>query len=81
MLDDFCTGNIDDLKTLMLKTELQSELDTVFRVDINELLENVYSRCRIQLNPTERRRFTDKYMKTLRLSVSKDNIMKLTVNS
>ena len=80
-LDDFCTGNIDDLKTVMLKNELQSELDVIFTVNVNELLKSVYERCRIQMNETERRRFTDKYVKSLRLSVSGDGTMKLILSA
>ncbi len=80
-LDDFCTGNIDDLKTVMLKNELQNELDAVFTININELLDNIYENCRIPLNKTERQRFIDKYVKTLRLSISGDGIMKFILNA
>jgi Protein of unknown function DUF88. len=80
-IDDFCTGNIDDLKSVMLRNELQDELNSMFTVNLNDLLDGVFQQCRIQMNDTERRRFIDKYIRTLRLTVAGDSVMRLVVNN
>ncbi len=76
-LDDFCSGNVDDLKMLALKNELQDALDQTFNVNVDELVEEIYASCRIKLNDAEKKRFIDKYIRTLKLNFSADNILSL----
>lgn len=79
-LDDFCTGNIDDIKATALINEMEAELNNELDVNIDRLLQDVYARCRIDLTETERKRIFDKYIKTLKLKIDEERYLRIAVD-
>ncbi|MDD4773919.1 MAG: hypothetical protein PHZ09_10030 [Eubacteriales bacterium] len=78
-IDDFCTGGIDELKTNVMLRELKSHIGELLNEDVNAMMASIYGRCRIDLSATEKKRFYDKYIKTLRLTINDDGRMKISL--
>lgn len=70
-IDDFCRGNIEEIKNLALKMELKSRLDAFnetgiwFFLDSNEFIDDILKACRIEFTPAERKQFVSKYINKL----------------
>jgi hypothetical protein len=71
-IDDFCTGNIDEIKTGALLAEIEPELDNAINLNVNEMLDAAIGKTRIGMTDGERRQFFEKYIKTLRLVIDAD---------
>ena len=84
-IDDFCRGNIDNIKNLALRTELNARLDEFNETGIWNILdskafvEDIFLACRIEITPTEKKRFIEKYINTLQFKPNKDGIFNVTV--
>lgn len=84
-IDDFYTGNIEEIKTLALKTELQEILNdfntTGIWPDMNykTFVDNVYKSCRIEPTPAERRNFIDKYIRTLKFEITPNGMFQIKI--
>lgn len=77
-VDDFCADNTEDIQTIALCSALKEHLaefneNGVWNeLDMNTFVDSLYSVCRINPKPTERKRFTDKYIRTLRFGVGEN---------
>lgn len=77
-IDDFCSGNIEDIKNLALKTallEVISEFNATGiwpDMDYRHFVDTLYMRCHIEPTQAERKRFIDKYIKTLSFTADID---------
>lgn len=71
-IDDFCGGNIDELKTGALMAEIEPELETALCLNVNNMLDSAIAKSRINMTDGERRQFYDKYIKTLKLTIGLD---------
>lgn len=76
-IDDFCSGNIDQLKTSVLVRELKTYIQDLVNDNVNDMLESMYSRCRIELSDIEKKRFYDRYIKTLKLTINEEGDMRI----
>lgn len=68
-LDDFCTGNIDDLKRAVLLNELNSLLPDLLKYNGKQLAYKLYELARIEAEENEIMNFYNKYIKTIKLIV------------
>lgn len=68
-LDDFCTGNIDDLKRAVLLNELYKLLPDLLQYNGKQLAYKLYEIARIEADENEIMNFYSKYIKTIRLTV------------
>lgn len=71
-LDDFCTGNIEELKKAVLINELKQYLPEIVKYNGKELAFTLFKQARIDAGENEIINFYDKYIKTLRLNVDND---------
>lgn len=71
-LDDFCTASIDDMKKVVLLSELRQELPNIIGKNGKELAEALYERARIDAGEDEIMNFYKRYIKTLQLKMDKD---------
>ncbi|MCI5946002.1 MAG: NYN domain-containing protein [Oscillospiraceae bacterium] len=71
-LDDFCTGNIEELKRAVLINELQRYLPDILSYNGKELANMIFEQARIEASEQEITNFYDKYIKTLRLKVDEE---------
>ncbi len=68
-LDDFCTGNIDELKRAVLLNELKSLLPDLLQYNGKKLAYRLFELARIEAEENEVMNFYNKYIKTIRLTV------------
>ncbi|MDD7430099.1 MAG: NYN domain-containing protein [Oscillospiraceae bacterium] len=68
-LDDFCMGNIDELKRAVLLNELKQYLPEILTHNGRELAHSLFEKARIEAGEQEINNFYDKYIKTLKLKV------------
>ena len=71
-IDDFCSGNIEDMKTGALFTEIERELETAINLNVNTMMESAYEKTRLSMTEGEKRQFFEKYIKTLKLVIDPD---------
>lgn len=71
-IDDFCSGNIEELKKAVLFDTLEKYLPEILFLNGKELVHHIYTETRINASEKEIENFYDKYIKTLRLKVDTD---------
>ncbi|MCI8477873.1 MAG: NYN domain-containing protein [Oscillospiraceae bacterium] len=68
-MDDFCTGNSEEIKIQTLLGEIRHTLADAVQFNINTVLDNAYTAARADMTTAERQQFYDKYIKPMRLVV------------
>lgn len=76
-MDDFYTGNADDLKRKVLLGELQRMLPDLIGKNAHEMAEEIYANTRITATQKEQDVFYDRYIKSLRLKINDDGIFEI----
>lgn len=61
-IDDFYSGNSDDIKRNALFTELYRYLDDALKLNVNDMLDAALKATRIDMTPAAKRQFFDKYI-------------------
>lgn len=80
-IDDFCSGNITELKNYALQEALKEKLEHALSLNAHTLLETVYRNCRIQASETEQKNFYDRYLRTLQLAIDGDGNYHITMKN
>ena len=68
-MDDFYTGNAQDLKKVVLKKELEECLHDIPGRDAWELTRSLFTKARINASESEIKDFYTRYIKTLKLKI------------
>lgn len=71
-LDDFCTGNSDELQIEAVLTEVRNALASQCSFNIDEILREAYTATRVDMSSAEKKQFYDRYIKPMKLTISKD---------
>ena len=71
-IDDFCTGNSNQIKEQAVLREVQAELDEIVNFNIQEILQTAYTNTRAEMSTAEKRQFYDRYIRPMRLVVDTD---------
>ena len=79
-IDDFCSGNIDEIKTGALQAEIKPYLENAINLNVNNMLDAAYSKTRIDMTDGEKRQFFEKYIKTLKLTIRLDGEAHIAVS-
>jgi len=80
-IDDFYTGNIDDLKRAVLFSELEKYFPRITEFNGLELARLVHENTRITASEKEIEIFYNKYIRTLRLACDYDGNFKIVIAS
>ena len=78
-MDDFYTGNAEDLKKKVLINELKQFAPRVVGWNGRELTKAIYERTKISAEPRELDQFYNKYVKTLRLKMDENGVFVVEV--
>lgn len=68
-MDDFCTGNSDDIRIQAVLNEVRKRLDEAVHFNIQELLQEAIRHTRAELSTSEQAQFYNRYIKPMRLNV------------
>lgn len=71
-IDDFYSGNSEDIKKNALFNELYRYLDNAVTLNVNDMLEAAITATRITMTPAEKRQFFDKHIKHMSLVIDPD---------
>ena len=71
-IDDFCTGNSEEVKLSVLLTQIQKRLDEALRLNINEVLNQVYYDTMVDMTAGEKEQFYKRYIKPMKLITDKE---------
>lgn len=71
-IDDFYSGNSEDIKKNALFTELYKYLDNAIKLNANEMFEAALTATRIQMTPAAKRQFFDRHIKRMNLVMDDD---------
>ncbi len=66
-IDDFYSGNSEDIKKNALFTELYKQLDNALKLNAYEMLETALAATRIEMTPAAKRQFFDRHIKRMNL--------------
>ncbi len=78
-IDDFCRASGNDLKKLVLLSELERRLPDIFGLKPIDLAYSIYSTTKIDGTKQEVENFAEKYIKTLKVQVGSDGTMELVI--
>lgn len=68
-IDDFCSGNIEELKKAVLFECLEKYLPDILYINGKDLVRKIYEEARISASVKEIENFYNRYIKTLKLKV------------
>ena len=78
-LDDFYSGDSEELKTNALFQEMRNYMARSVKLNVNEMFSDALRATRIEMTPSEQQQFYDKYIKTLQLTISDSGDVSLTI--
>ncbi len=68
-IDDFCTGNSNQIKEQAVLREVQAELDEIVNFNIQEVLQAAYINTRAEMSTAEKKQFSERYIRPMRLVI------------
>ena len=71
-IDDFYSGNTDDMKTGALFRELHRYLDSAVHLNANDMLDAALEATRISMTAVERKQFYDRHIKQMKLEIDEN---------
>lgn len=78
-LDDFYSGDSEELKTNALFQEMRNYMARSVKLNVNEMFSDALRATRIEMTASEQQQFYDKYIKTLQLTISDSGDVSLTI--
>ena len=78
-LDDFYSGDSEELKTNALFQEMRDYMEKSVQLNVIDMLNDALRATRIEMTSAERQQFYDKYVKTLQLSISDEGKVSLVI--
>lgn len=78
-LDDFYSGDSEELKTNALLQEMRDYMEKAVQLNAIDMLNDALRSTRIEMTSAERQQFYDKYIKTLQLSINDDGKVSLVI--
>ena len=71
-IDDFYSGNADDLKMGALYREMYHYIDENVHLNINHMFEDALRATRVSMTEAERKQFMAQYIRTMKMSINAD---------
>ena len=78
-LDDFYSGDSEELKTNALFQEMRDYMGKAIQLNVVEMLNDALRATRIEMTSAERQQFYKKYIKTLQLSIDDSGKVSLVI--
>lgn len=76
-MDDFTDGNVNAIKVKALTTQVEHYISEHMQLNVNEMLDDAYTRTRIEMTDKEKKQFYDNYIKNMRLTIQNDGSVKV----
>lgn len=69
-IDDFCTGNSNEIKVAAVLSEVRQALDRSFHINIQDILQDAYTATRADMTTAEKKQFYDRYIKPMKIVIA-----------
>lgn len=69
-IDDFCTGNSNDIKVAAVLAEVRQTIDQAFHLNVKEILDEACRITRADMTTAEQNQFYEKYIKNMRIEIA-----------
>ena len=76
-IDDFCSGNSDEIKRRTLLTQIQARLDAAVDLNVHEMLRQVLYDSMVEMSEREKKQFYDRYIKPMKVVIGEDGALQL----
>lgn len=71
-IDDFYSGNADEIKHSALIKEMYRYIDNNVRLNVHDMLNESLRATRIEMSDSEKKQFYQKYIRSMQMSISED---------
>lgn len=71
-IDDFYSGNAEEIKHSALFKEMYRYIDKTVRLNVNEMLDSALQATRIEMSSSEKKQFMTRYIKTMQMTIAPD---------
>lgn len=78
-IDDFYSGNAEDIKIGALFKEMYHYIDQAVRLNIYAMFTEALRATRIEMSSSEQKQFVDKYLKTMQMSIADNGDVTLEI--
>lgn len=76
-LDDFYSGNSEDIKKKALFQEMYHWIDSTVHLNVNNMFDAALRNTRIEMSPSERKQFFERHIKHMTLQVDESGNVRL----
>lgn len=80
-LDDFNSGNSEDIKLNALIREATHYLNRSIQLNVNDIMDEVYRITRVRMGDAEKQQFFSKYIKPMHLVIEKDGNVRIELRN
>ena len=78
-MDDYCTGNISDIKNRVFYKEARKLLEGLLGFNVGEMVDEVLLNARMNVTPEERNAYVLKLEKSLHLDIDTEGNVKICI--
>ena len=78
-IDDFCTGNSNQIKETAMLQAVQRILDEEVQLNLHDVMNEAYLQTRAGMTTAERRQFCERYLQHLRIEIDETGNLRLVV--
>lgn len=71
-IDDFYSGNAEELKQSAIFKEMYRYIDNTVRLNVNDMLDEALRATRVDMSASERKQFYARYIKTMKMELNDD---------
>ena len=71
-LDDFYSGNSDEIKHSALLTQMRGYIENAVHLNVNDMFDSALAYTRITMTPAEKNQFFEKYLRQMYVSIDDD---------
>ena len=69
-IDDFCTGNSDEIKEAAVLSEVRRALDEAIHFNIQDILQEAFRATRADMSTAEKKQFYDRFIKNMKIVIA-----------
>ena len=80
-IDNFCTGNSNQIKEAAVLQTVQRFLDEEVNFNIDDLLDEAYEMTRADMSTAEKRQLYDRYIRTMKAVIDRDGYVRLELGT
>ena len=78
-LDNFYSGDTEDLKLGAMLRTMRRYIDDAVQLNVNDMFDEILRDTRVEMSPSEKKQFFEKYIKTLQMRIHDDGQVSIDI--